>query len=51
MTDKELEAVVQNFSDFEELLELCDISPVEAFIHLYECGMINEDLLEELRSI
>lgn len=35
---------------FEELLELFDITPLEAFEVLFEEGLIDEDLLERLYS-
>ena len=36
---------------FEELLEVFDITPVEAFIILFEHGMVDEELLERYTKI
>lgn len=50
MTNRELENVFLKFSSLEEFLEQFNIPPEEVLVYLYEGGLLDEDILEELRS-
>jgi hypothetical protein len=42
-----LDARLEDYA-FEEVLEEFDITPLEAFVVLFDSGLIDEELLEEL---
>lgn len=43
-----LDKYLEDFT-FEEILEMFDVTPLEAFETLFEEGLIDEELLMELR--
>ena len=54
MEDDVLELIVTNYLDhdgeFEELLELFGLTPQEVFVTIYYAGMLDDELLERMRS-
>jgi len=48
MTEEQLDRVAASWESFEELLEEFNLTKEEVFGILYETGMLDEDLLEEL---
>lgn len=55
MDDEILENIVTNYldnkGDFEELLELLGLTPQEVFVTIYYAGLLDEELLDNLRSL
>ena len=48
MTEEQLEKIAESYPDFVALLEEFNLTPEEVFVILYESGMLNEELLEEM---
>lgn len=44
--EKFVEAYLEDYT-FEELLEEFDITPVDAFLVLFDNGLVDEEILEE----
>lgn len=54
MSDYELQRYVSLFlqhSDFEDLLEQFNLTPEDVFLHLYDTGQIDEELLKGIISV
>jgi hypothetical protein len=55
MDDEILENIVTNYiddkGDFEELLELFGLTPQEVFVTIYYAGLLDDNLLDSLRSL
>ena len=54
MSDYELQRYVSLYlqhSDFEDLLEQFNLTPEDVFVHLFDSGKIDEDLLKEIISV
>ena len=54
MTEERISKYVSLYlqhSDFEDLLEMFDLTPEEVFVHLYDAGKIDEELLSDIISV
>lgn len=55
MDEETLEGIVKSFLDssgsLEELFELFELTPEEVFVSIYYAGMLDEDILDSLRSL
>lgn len=52
--EREMEDIVENYledNSFEDLLEQFNITPTELFILAYESGLIDDDILERIKTI
>lgn len=55
MDEETLENILKAYLDsggtLEELLELFELTPEEVFVTIYYAGMLDEDILDSLRSL
>jgi hypothetical protein len=55
MDEETLELIVTSYinkrGDLEELFELFGLTPQEVFVTIYYAGLLDEDILENMRSL